>query len=130
MRFIITLIFLVLFTPKYAFCQTADDIKLASGLIKAPQYEEHYKMHKGEKNVLKVTSRALFVFYKNFISSQDGGHCSFYPSCSVYAMNAIQKKGFITGLLAAFDRLSRCNGLSPDKYPLKKGTLFLYDPVD
>jgi len=113
-----------------ASAQTNEDIKTVSNIIEVPQYKEHYAIYKPDKNVIQIVSRALFGLYKNYISSQDAGHCSFSPSCSEYALQSIKKKGLFIGLVAAFDRLSRCNGLNSENYPIKKGTTQLYDPVD
>jgi putative membrane protein insertion efficiency factor len=44
----------------------------------------------------------LKVFYPN-------GYCKFYPSCSEYAVQAIQKKGAAKGVFHAFRRLARCH---------------------
>lgn len=49
-------------------------------------------------------------FYKNYISSQDGEVCMFYPSCSNFAQNSIKKHGIFLGIFLATDRLLRCNG--------------------
>ena len=119
---------IALFTSQVQ-AQSKEDIKLVSNMISVPKYETHYHARKGEKNLARAVSRWMFVVYKNYVSSQDGNHCSFYPSCSEYAVESIKKKGLIVGLLAAFDRLTRCNGLSPENYPIKKGTHLLYDPV-
>jgi hypothetical protein len=35
----------------------------------------------------------LFLFYKSFVSSQDAQSCSFTPSCSVYALEAVKNQG-------------------------------------
>lgn len=35
--------------------------------------------------------------------------CRFYPSCSDYAILAIQKYGFIKGWIKAINRIKRCN---------------------
>jgi putative membrane protein insertion efficiency factor len=110
--------------------QTGDDIKSMGRLMGVPHYPARHSSQNKEKNMVKAAVGALFVFYRNYISSQDGSHCSFYPSCSSYALQSIKKKGLIVGLLNTFDRLSRCNGLSEENYPLKKGTNLLYDPVD
>jgi len=118
------------FSIQLSHAQTREDIKTVSNLITVPQYREHYATYKGDKKIVQIVSRALFGFYKNYISSQDGSHCSFTPSCSEYALQSIKKKGLFIGLLSAFDRLSRCNGLNNDKYPIKKGSNLLYDPVD
>lgn len=68
-----------------------------------------------EKIVTNQTSKKqnqpnkLLNLYKNYISSQDGNSCNFYPSCSQYANISIRQYGLLIGLLRAFDRLSRCN---------------------
>ena len=58
-------------------------------------------------------------FYKYCISPYLGNHCRFYPSCSSYAIEAFQKKGFIKGFILTVWRILRCN-------PFCKGG---YDPV-
>lgn len=80
-------------------------------------------------NEIKMFFSGLFMVYKNFISSQDGQACSFHPSCSVYAIQSIQKNGFFIGLLSGFDRLTRCNSLSPQKYEFDPESRLLKDPV-
>ncbi|MCB0736920.1 MAG: membrane protein insertion efficiency factor YidD [Bacteroidetes bacterium] len=80
-------------------------------------------------NELQATFKALFFIYKRFISSQDNARCTFYPSCSVYAMQYVQTKGVIKGVLAGFDRLTRCNGQNREDYQIHHPTQLLYDPV-
>ena len=58
----------------------------------------------------------MFVFYKSFVSSQDGSNCSFTPSCSEYAIQSINKFGKVKGSIKFFDRYMRCNSLSNDFY--------------
>jgi uncharacterized protein len=72
----------------------------------------------------------IFYIYKRFISSQDGSHCTFYPSCSQYGLKTIRKNGFILGMVDAFDRLSRCNTLSPELYHKHPTINRFYDPVE
>lgn len=73
----------------------------------------------------------LYGFYKDFISPNDANSCVFYPSCSTYAVEAINKQGFINGSLSAADRLLRCNGSKQkrDVYEKKIGSDRYYDPV-
>lgn len=71
----------------------------------------------------------LFYFYKNFISSQDNAVCNFQPSCSVYAVHAVKKKGPVVGILSGFDRLTRCTGLNQKDYNRRNDNLLLDDPV-
>ena len=79
---------------------------------------------------VKYLLSSLFLFYKNYISSQDGQRCSFHPSCSEYSMLAIKQHGVILGVLDGFDRLTRCNALSPENYTVDPDTGKLYDPVN
>ena len=71
----------------------------------------------------------LFLFYKAFFSSQDFSSCSFHPSCSVYALESVSKLGLLTGIMDTFDRLTRCNGLSPEKYIINQKFNLLEDGV-
>lgn len=68
-------------------------------------------------------------FYKKYISSQDASHCSFSPSCSEYAAEAVKKQGLIKGLVNFADRFQRCNGKSPEQYVYIKDKHLLFDPV-
>ncbi len=71
---------------------------------------------------------SLFFVYKHVFSSQDYYSCNFTPSCSEYAVLCIQKQGLIKGLFNAFDRLTRCHGLSSSKYHPDPHTHLLVDP--
>jgi hypothetical protein len=51
-------------------------------------------------------------FYQKFISPAIPARCKFYPSCSVYAVEAIRVHGAGRGLLLAGWRLLRCNPFS------------------
>lgn len=57
--------------------------------------------------------------YKRFISPLLGDNCRFYPTCSVYAMQALEVHGVFKGTLLAIWRILRCN-------PFGKGGV---DPV-
>ncbi|MDT8401418.1 MAG: membrane protein insertion efficiency factor YidD [Bacteroidales bacterium] len=82
------------------------------------------------KNEIDITISAFFLFYKTFISSQDMPTCVFTPSCSVYTVQAFQKKGLLLGWLSTFDRLSRCHGLvNPVHYHFDTNKMRFYDPV-
>lgn len=61
----------------------------------------------------------LIRAYQVAISPYLGDHCRFTPSCSAYAMEAIQKHGSLRGSWLAIKRIGRC-------HPFCDGG---YDPV-
>jgi putative component of membrane protein insertase Oxa1/YidC/SpoIIIJ protein YidD len=94
-----------------------------------PQAPASYSFAANNKNEIQLTLSALFLFYKAFFSSQDANSCGFSPSCSEYAILSIRKLGLLRGGMAAFDRLSRCNGLNAADYSRDMKTGLLIDPV-
>ncbi len=54
----------------------------------------------------------LIKLYKKFISPLLLSGCRFYPSCSSYAHESIQKHGALRGSLLAAWRILRCNHFS------------------
>jgi uncharacterized protein len=57
--------------------------------------------------------RRLFVapirVYQRLFSPSTGERCKYYPSCSTYAVQAIETYGILRGLVLAGWRLLRCN---------------------
>ncbi len=47
--------------------------------------------------------------YQRLLSPMFGERCKYYPSCSEYAAQAIQRYGILRGLVLAGWRLLRCN---------------------
>ena len=62
---------------------------------------------------------ALLRGYKKYISPALGNNCRFLPTCSEYAMQAIEVHGVLKGGLLSLWRVLRCN-------PLGR---YGYDPV-
>jgi putative component of membrane protein insertase Oxa1/YidC/SpoIIIJ protein YidD len=90
-------------------------------------YNEHVKNSKSDVNMFLAFS---FLFYKEYISSQDIDACVFYPSCSVYTMQSIEKKGAVIGLLEGFDRLLRCHSfVGKYDYPYNLTTKKYFDDL-
>lgn len=58
----------------------------------------------------------LLSLYKAFFSPLLPSSCKFYPTCSVYAMEAVQRHGVVRGLSLALRRLLRCRPFSPGGY--------------
>lgn len=53
----------------------------------------------------------LIRSYQLLLSPFAGGACRFQPSCSEYAMTAVQEHGAVRGLWLALRRVSRCHPL-------------------
>ncbi|NBV41582.1 membrane protein insertion efficiency factor YidD [bacterium] len=61
----------------------------------------------------------LIRFYQKYISAWLGTRCRFYPSCSQYMLEAVDRFGVIVGVAKGLRRLSHC-------HPFHEGG---YDPV-
>lgn len=59
---------------------------------------------------------ALLRFYRKRISPLKKPCCRFYPSCSAYALEAVEKHGLLKGGCLALWRLLRCNPFNPGGY--------------
>lgn len=64
----------------------------------------------------------LIRYYQKHISPLKKPSCRFIPTCSQYALEAIQTYGACKGSLLTLQRLSRC-------HPFYKGKHEFYDPV-
>lgn len=62
----------------------------------------------------------MIRFYRKYLSGMKGGcTCKYYPTCSQYGLEAIEKYGALKGGALEVWRILRCN-------PFSKGG---YDPV-
>ena len=61
----------------------------------------------------------LIRIYQSFISPLLGNNCRFYPTCSQYTYEAIDKYGALHGVWMGIRRIARC-------HPWNKGG---FDPV-
>ena len=71
------------------------------------------------RNEMKKLLILFIKFYRKYISPLKSTKCPYFPTCSEYGLEAIQKHGAFKGSLMAIWRILRCN-------PLCKGG---YDPV-
>jgi uncharacterized protein len=55
----------------------------------------------------------LLAGYRRFVSPLLGARCRFYPSCSAYAVEAVQLHGAVRGSWLAVRRLARCHPFHP-----------------
>lgn len=51
--------------------------------------------------------------YQRLISPLLGPRCRFHPSCSQYALEAIERHGVVKGGWLALRRIARCHPLNP-----------------
>ena len=108
--------------------QTRSDIDLMKYSIPDNPDKPRYNQAKGNKNEIQVIFSGLFLFYKQFISSQDlPATCNFHPSCSEYGILSVKKNGMFIGVFSTFDRLTRCNGLNKEQYVRDEKTRRLLD---
>lgn len=68
---------------------------------------------------MKKVLLKLIKFYQTAISSRITAKCKYYPTCSNYSLEAIERFGAVKGLALSVWRILRCN-------PFSKGG---YDPV-
>jgi len=68
---------------------------------------------------MKYILIGLLRMYKKFISPMLPNSCRFHPTCSVYAMEALEKHGALMGTWLAIKRVLKC-------HPFHKGG---FDPV-
>lgn len=47
--------------------------------------------------------------YQYLLSPLFGNSCRFYPSCSTYSTEALQKHGFLYGIYISLKRIVRCH---------------------
>ena len=73
--------------------------------------------------VKKLPSRMIIAaikLYRIMISPLLGARCRFYPSCSEYFIQAVEKKGMVKGMAIGIFRIARCNPFNPGGYdPIK-----------
>ena len=71
---------------------------------------------------MKTLLLALIRAYRKYISPLSPPCCRFIPTCSQYALEAIEKYGALKGGWLALRRLSKC-------HPLHRQKSIEYDPV-
>ena len=69
---------------------------------------------------MKKVFLIMIKFYRKYISPLKRPCCIYYPTCSQYAIDAIQKYGAFKGGLMSIKRILRC-------HPFHEGG---YDPVE
>ncbi|CCZ56256.1 putative membrane protein insertion efficiency factor [Clostridium sp. CAG:1219] len=60
----------------------------------------------------RIVEIYLIEFYQKYISRSLGNRCIYYPSCSEYTKQAVDKYGIIKGNILGIYRILRCNPFS------------------
>jgi putative membrane protein insertion efficiency factor len=65
-----------------------------------------------------VRSLALWCirFYQKAVSPHFPSSCRYYPTCSAYAYEAVEKYGVVRGSFLALRRVLRCHPFHPGGY--------------
>ena len=58
----------------------------------------------------------LVLLYRATLGQFVGGHCRYQPSCSQYAIDAINKYGAMRGSWRAMKRICRCHPMGGSGY--------------
>lgn len=66
--------------------------------------------------MIKKLLIAIIKFYRKFISPLKPRSCRFYPSCSEYAIIALEKFGVLKGGFLAIKRILKCHPFNPGGY--------------
>lgn len=67
------------------------------------------KLLKSLKMAPRKAGVFLIIIYQKYISGLFGRKCRFYPTCSEYTKQAIDKYGIIKGSFKGIKRILKCN---------------------
>lgn len=68
---------------------------------------------KGNARMIKKLLIGLVLFYRKAISPLKPPTCRFYPTCSAYALEAIEKHGALGGVALSIVRICKCHPFHP-----------------
>jgi uncharacterized protein len=71
---------------------------------------------------VKTVLSVLLRVYRYAVSPMLGARCRFEPSCSRYALEAIERRGALNGSWLALRRIARCHPWHPGGYDPVPGT--------
>jgi len=74
--------------------------------------------------VLRPILIAGIVAYQSILRPSMFGSCRFYPTCSIYAINAFHHHGLVTAIVLIVWRILRCNPWGPCGYDPVPSSLF------
>jgi uncharacterized protein len=66
--------------------------------------------------VVRSLLRGFILFYRKWISPIKPPSCRFYPTCSSYSLQAIDKYGSLKGIWLTLRRIGKCHPFHPGGY--------------
>lgn len=75
----------------------------------------------GDDSMMTRILQSFVRFYRKYISPLKGPTCRFYPTCSQYALDALEQHGAWKGTWLTLVRLSKC-------HPFHKGGIDYVPP--
>ncbi|HWR10174.1 membrane protein insertion efficiency factor YidD [Sporomusa sp.] len=68
------------------------------------------------KKIITIFIIGAIKFYRLFLSPLKPPSCRFVPTCSEYALTAIERYGVARGSMMAIRRILRCHPFNPGGY--------------
>lgn len=79
-------------------------------------YTAYQRISVGLDALVSALLILLIRLYRLVVSPVLPPACRFYPSCSLYAMQAMEKHGALKGIWLSIRRLARCHPFHPGGY--------------
>jgi putative component of membrane protein insertase Oxa1/YidC/SpoIIIJ protein YidD len=127
----------MLLTMFFLLCSARDDLQRDILFIRHAHDRTGHTEHAAssftfrQTSELKLAMSGMVRVYQVFVSPQGPPSCNFTVTCSHFLTRAVQKYGFVHGLLMGGDRLFRCNRGGRKFYRIDPGTGHAIDyPVE
>ena len=82
---------------------------------------------------VRLSASAWIRVFQRFVSPVDGPSCTYFPNCSAYGLQAIEKHGLLIGIPMTAERVMRNHRPdNPARDPLceHEGQYYYLDPVE
>jgi putative component of membrane protein insertase Oxa1/YidC/SpoIIIJ protein YidD len=122
-----------LLAASFVWAQTAvaDEALLRGPRKAAGQRTEAVEQAAARAGILERIAEAPVLFYQRSLGPAWGRRCTYYPSCSNYALLAIRKHGAVLGSIMAFDRLQHeADEVRYSPLIVTGGEIKGYDPLE